>query len=90
MATYDQVVKAYYAIQPIVQTRMPFGKARAIWQMQSMLKEDSEFYISEEKKLVKEFGIDVHSYRANDPKCAGFTAKLLELKTLRHTAIMLR
>ena len=54
---YLQVVQAAQAIESIQQLRLPYAKARKIYEISKKLRCEYEFYANEEAKLVNEYAV---------------------------------
>lgn len=53
--TYNQIIKAYPALQELGKTRLPFAESRKIYTLTKAVKSECDFYASEEWKLVGQY-----------------------------------
>lgn len=52
---YSQVIKAYPAIAEIKRLRLPYDKARAVYEVAKSLESDYAFFAEEERKCIEKY-----------------------------------
>lgn len=52
---YSQVIKAYPAISEIKRLRLPYDKARAVYEVAKSLESDYAFFTEEERKCIEKY-----------------------------------